>query len=611
MNTTGTPKAKTPFWVKLSWVMAFVAALAIAGSFLIDVSKYRGLIEDKASEAIGQKVEIRGGVSGVLLPITSLSLKDVTVADGKILTTKEISAQIMPWELLSGVVDVRQVKLDEPNLILAVDKDGNLPIAFPGGDKKDRGASQEGGRLSSMRIAINEIVIENGALTYRGVDGEPFKVTNLNTTINPNIEKRAVKMKGEANLNGTKTEFDIDAAAAPANQPMPVTAAIKRPDGEINFKGNVNVAAKSVAGQFSGKTSLGGGISAKGNIAGNQEALSFKDLSGEAMGHKFTGQANVALGDTPKVAAQLSAAGAAVDVQGTLATKPAMAFRGQMKLDVPDVPQSYQILTGEPLSWQENLGRRLVATSGIAANERTITFSAIQGSLGKITASGSADVGIKDKNFRTDLEFRADSLRAILGPDLAADGKPSGRAQITAPLGGEVLKNARGTISYEVKEGEVYGIDLPALSEQLKNINGIPDLLNMLQIVQNKGKTPFERLYGSAQLAEGHLRTNNTRLEAAVAKGEASGDINLIDKTINAEASMRLTQHPKAPPLGVKVAGALSKPQYQIQSDAIKNYVAQRGAEKLIQRLDKDNKVQEKIQNLQDKLFNRLPQLGQ
>ena len=169
----------------------------------------------------------------------------------------------------------------------------------------------------------------------------------------------------------------------------------------------------------------------------------------------------------------------------------------------------------------------------------------------------------------------------ILGGDLDFDMavKAAGRSPraMAAALGGS------GRIA--VRNGVVQGFDLRALSDQLKNIDRGLDILKLFGAAMGGGSTRFSSLDGTFRIDKGVLRSDDLRMVAEAGEARAKGSADLPRWTMDFTGEFRLTEHPKAPPFGVRWRGPLDNPKPTLKLEKLQAYLLQRGLQRGVGKL--------------------------
>src|SRR5262249_55867413 len=74
---------------------------------------------------------------------------------------------------------------------------------------------------------------------------------------------------------------------------------------------------------------------------------------------------------------------------------------------------------------------------------------------------------------------------------------------------------------------------------------------------------------------------NDLRLLADAAEGSATAVIDLPRWTIDSRIALRLSEHPKAPPVGLVLEGPLDAPRKIFDTNGLQKFLAERGGERL------------------------------
>ncbi len=201
---------------------------------------------------------------------------------------------------------------------------------------------------------------------------------------------------------------------------------------------------------------------------------------------------------------------------------------------------------------------------------------AMTGRLGDGALQGT--LAVKDGGIRQALIDTANidlaDGRLDFDADLAARG--SSPAALVASLAGDA--------ALQVRDGVVRGFDLDRVSAQLGQIDSAVALLGLLETGMGGGETRFSRLNGTFKVSNGVARTEDLIIEADSGAGQAVGDVNLGGWSLDMNSEFRLTQHPDAPPFGMRLVGPLDNPRKLFQIERLQAYLLQRGAGRLIER---------------------------
>lgn len=178
----------------------------------------------------------------------------------------------------------------------------------------------------------------------------------------------------------------------------------------------------------------------------------------------------------------------------------------------------------------------------------------------------------------------------------AAASAATGAPQVTGTLDYETSLNTTGRSEYalvsglqgsgavKIAEGSVEGFDLPAVSEQLKQLDRSVDFLVLAQRAMQGGTTPFESLTASYKITNGVLQSEDISLKSQAAEGRGTAVVNLPPQEMDVRTQFWLSEHPNSPPIGLRLTGPLDNPRQILDANKLQTYVLQRVIERGILR---------------------------
>jgi len=177
---------------KLKWIAIAVVALLlilVILPFLIPVNKFRPTIEQKASEALGRKVQL-GNLSLSILG-GSLGIDDLSISDdpkfssSPFLTAKKVKVgvELIPL-IFSQQVNVTEITVIEPQVTMLKDPSGRWNFSSIGGSGNAAPAEKKpsSGGGSSQSVSIKELNLEDGQITLGNTNSQKrtvYKKVNL------------------------------------------------------------------------------------------------------------------------------------------------------------------------------------------------------------------------------------------------------------------------------------------------------------------------------------------------------------------------------------------------------------------------------------------------
>jgi len=165
------PRLTRRLLVAAAGVIVLLLLLALALPLLVDVNRYRGLIQTKAEAALGRKVSL-GTMSLSMFPLPGIEVKDVEVAG--LLKASSLEIRVKLLSLLSGAPQVRRLVLNQPEITLRRAADGkwDLPLA----DREASGA--ESAQHERTAISLSGLKVNDGVVRLRdaSLGGRPFEL---------------------------------------------------------------------------------------------------------------------------------------------------------------------------------------------------------------------------------------------------------------------------------------------------------------------------------------------------------------------------------------------------------------------------------------------------
>ena len=159
-----------------------------------------------------------------------------------------------------------------------------------------------------------------------------------------------------------------------------------------------------------------------------------------------------------------------------------------------------------------------------------------------------------------------------------ADGEMSGRIDLdTVGKPSEMEANLAGTGSIAVKNGTIHGFDLKAANDKLKGKEGVGGLLALLAAGVTGGDTHFSSLTGTAKADHGVIVANDLKLDAEGGDATGVANINLPADTIDAHADFHFANAHDAPPLTMRLQGALHSPHRYLDVKPLQQWLADHG----------------------------------
>ncbi len=183
----------------------------------------------------------------------------------------------------------------------------------------------------------------------------------------------------------------------------------------------------------------------------------------------------------------------------------------------------------------------------------------------------------------------ADADMTALVRTLAGGDAVSGRATVEGDLALQgqsvraLIGSLAGRVSIAGREGAVEDVDLPAISRQigalatLDTLADVPGFVGATERSLSQGRTAIHSLDGAIALEEGEARIETFAIVADGAVGDVEGFADLPAWQVDLTALFRLTDHPDAPPVGVRLEGPIDGPARHYLIEEMQTHLVQLG----------------------------------
>ena len=149
----------------------------------------------------------------------------------------------------------------------------------------------------------------------------------------------------------------------------------------------------------------------------------------------------------------------------------------------------------------------------------------------------------------------------------------------------DIMSSLTGDGKIVASPGLIHGVDIPALSTNLSNMNSNNALLSLLGTTLSGGQTAYKG--GESQLIakDGMIDFSPFDIELEGAKSNVNLALNLARWDIRSTGRLSLTDHPHAPPIEVSILGNVSNPKVNFKTDRLQKYVGAKIASGMLQQL--------------------------
>jgi AsmA protein len=554
-------------------LVVVIIAAVVAAPFLIPVSVYKDQIEAQAKAATGRDLKIAGPMSLALFPSVAIEAKDVSFANAPGASAPEmarlkalqVSVKLMP--LLRGSLEIDRFVLDEPVIVLEIDRQGRANWVLDGTARPQaRPAAASGPSAAPGDIRLGELRLKNGRLTYLDArSGTKEELSQINATIDlPDLD-RPMKLDGGAQWRGKALTLKLDVEkprALMSGQTSGVTLALNGDPLKVGVKGQMAAGAQA---RIQGDVDLavpsvrelaawaGKPIEARPNTMGALAITGKLDLQGPKVA--FTG-ARLSL-DQIKGSGDLvvDAAAAKPRIQAKLAlekldvnpylgaeakggaaaggsAQPAAGWSEEpidlsaLKLADADV----DLAVGGLVVRAFEIGKGAIRTQ-LRDGKLTLDLSELalyQGNgQARVLLDGSGAVPVLDATIKlagvqAEPILKAADATDRLSGTLAADAQIAGRGrsqkELVSVLGG------KGQLRFT--EGAIRGINLAALVRNIASAFTDP-------AAHHAQKTDFSEIGGTFTIDKGIVRNNDLALKSPLLRVEGKGTVDLPHRSLD------------------------------------------------------------------------------
>lgn len=313
----------------LAATVAGVALLLIAAVTLVDLNRFKPVIEARVSALTGRELRIAGDIGWSLYPVLGAELRAVTLGNapgfaGPMAEVERAALGVAVLPLLRGQLQVSEVVLEQPRIALGIDANGrnnwdDLLTALeqdappPPSDDTPGGADEP-----SMDIAIDGVRVSGGEVTWSDErTGQRVQLSRLALRTGALGGADAVPVELALNLESTAPALTIDDLQA--------TAEVSTTDDFASVQWRDLDLSLQIAGAALPTGPVALQLAGGGQLDLNRQQLTLPDLSlnatvGEAATDPVVGPLQLSLkGDLGVALAQLAVDLSSLTLQAQLA----------------------------------------------------------------------------------------------------------------------------------------------------------------------------------------------------------------------------------------------------------------------------------------------------
>ena len=545
----------------LAAALAAGAGVLVAASFIISADSVRQQALSEIRGVTGLNPVLRGEASVSLFPSGKISFADVILGDAKrpALIAERLTARLRFFPLLIGRVEIADVSLERPTIVIELDGNGSSNWA---GLIESLARSQKSGpRLATF----SEMRIDNGTVVLRDASS---KVDEMLRNVDFSLAWPSISKSFGA--TGRFVWHD-----------EPVTASLTLADFPAALAGNrtglkLRVAGAPIKAAFEGSISVVPTLRVEGTIAA--DATSLRDAL------IWTGQQPLPGGGFGRFAikAQTSVMGGTIGLSGvnveldgnsaegvlTFATDGRKTLQGTLAADTLDLTpyvSTVRLLTTNQLEWNNGHIRldglsgidfdlRLSAANVVVSNAKigrtaiganlraghlTVTIGEAQAYGGVIKGSLALAMFESGMDVKSQLQFTDVDLDACLG-QLFGLRRLEGKGNITLAVEGSgesvlgVTRTLNGTAGLTGTNGALAGLNVEQLLRRLERrpLSGGGEF--------RSGRTPYDRINVALKISRGTVTTEDVKIEGATVRLALGGTASIPERDLDLKGTASL-----------------------------------------------------------------------
>ena len=528
-------------------ILGVFGALAIV-SILIPKDQVRDAVKSEIRSATGLDPLLRGDVSVSLFPYGQVTLTDVALGDGEgegepPLQAAGIVARLSFLPLLMGRIDIADVTLAAPRIVVAVDQSGrsnwrSLLTSL------GQAAESEAPNFSEIRVRNGTLVVRD---SYRGIYEEvsdadlslawpaisrSFAVTGSVRYRGETLEIGATLSNFAAALQGERSALKMRVAGSPLKFTFDGAIAT-RPTLKIEGASSADSPSLRRAMTWLGRKPLPGGgferlsLKAQTNVVGGTIALSQVNL--ELDGNVAEGVLTFAADGRQTLQGTLAVDH--LDLTPYLSTVQLLAAerewsRSRLDLDgLATADLDLRLSAGKVTIGPTNLGRTAIATN-LRAGKLGVTIGEARGFGGVIRGSIGLAKSDAGATFASQLLFDGVNLERCIG-DLFGVKRIEGKGSLTVSLEGSgssvyaLTRTLEGEATLTGTKGALTGLNVEQLLRRLER----RPLSSGSEF--RSGRTPFETLSVQMKITKGNMTVEDVELRGSTVRLALSGEASI------------------------------------------------------------------------------------
>ena len=439
------PTTRKRLLIGVSGVVGLVIVAALVAPFLIDVNSYKPMILAEVKKATGRDLVIDGPIGLSILPTPKVSVAGVKFANvagaknPQMVEIKSVTVKPSVLALLGGNIEVSEVTLVEPKIVLEINAQGKPNWEFTPSVAEAKPAAAK--PSSPKPLSLGRLTLENGTLIFSDSKaGLSVVAEKANFSASVGSLDGPYSLAGGATLNGAPLKIDLSVGAKGASG-YATSIALEAGGGKLGFKGslselgpNARVAGIATVAADSLTTFVGTLVGLSGQPAPALPPL----LAGKFM---FDGGIDVSQTAFSAKDFKMALGGDSGSGSLSITLKPALAVDGKIAVPKLDLDKWLAALS-QPAAPQSAAAKPAVATAPAPASSSSTSI------LTSVTAKVALEVG--------EVIYNKAAIRNV-ALELDAKGGAVAVPKLTATLPGDMVLQAKSTMSGDPAKPTVSG----------------------------------------------------------------------------------------------------------------------------------------------------------
>ena len=437
------PSRRKKMLISVGGVLGVLIVALLIAPFFLDLDGFKPQIVAQVKKATGRDLAIEGPVALSLLPVPTVNVAGIRFLNAPgsrnaaMVEVKSVTAKPSVLALLRGDIELTEVELVEPRIVLEIDAKGKPNWEFTPSAAQAVPAAPTPG--SPLPFSLGKLTIERGTLIFSDSrTGLSIAAGNATMTASVGSMSGPYSMVGAATVNGMPVKVDLDVGAK-VRDGLPTRLAFEAGGGKLGFTGTISELGPDarIAGSANvSAQSLSAFVATLAALVGERAPAMPRLLA-----NPFNFAGGIEMSQTGFAARDFKMALAGDVGSGSIAVslKPALAVEGKLVLPKIDLDRALAELAAPSAS---------PAASGSPAPPAPATTSGGASVLDALTARISIEAA--------EVVYNKRPIRNV-AIELDAKGGTVAVPKLAATLPGEMVLQARSTMSGDPARPTVAG----------------------------------------------------------------------------------------------------------------------------------------------------------